>query len=241
MAMAMFDNVNSVITDFISKGCPYYMVSGDGLHCLWDNTTITDIHEASEKLREELSGIRKGNSAIFTIKQYRTLPKSGKLSKTTEPDYLSTYKQEYSGEKFWDNRSERKANNEPMSEMLHMIMEQNKSLQNEIMALRMAQSADDEEIEEKAEAGSTIGAVLGHPAIQQLLINIASNLVANTATQNIHTPAFARPTAMAGIDLEMESIVEQLESKGVTASDLQKLADMPVEKISFLLSMLRNQ
>lgn len=239
MAMAMFDNVNSVIADFISKGCPYYMVSGDGMHCLWDNQTITDIHEASEKLRDELTGIRKGNTAIFTIKQYRAIPKGG-IKKTTDSDYVSTYKQGYSDEERASYRAERKTSNEPMSEMLHMIMEQNKQLQNEIIALKMMQSDDDDEIEEKAEATSTIGAVLGHPAIQQLLINIASNLVANTATQNI-PPNYGRPTAMAGVDLEMESIVEQLSSKGVTASDLQKLADMPVEKISFLLSMLRNQ
>lgn len=235
--MAMFDNVNSVIADFISKGCPYYMVSGDNMHCLWDNTSITDIHEASEKLRDELTGIRKGNSAIFTIKQYRTLPKGGKITKTTEPDYLSTYKQSNTDE----DRTFVRKSSEPMNEMLQMIMEQNKQLQNEIMALRMAQTDDDEEIEEKAESSSTIGAVLGHPAIQQLLINIASNLVANTATQSVHTPNYGRPTAMAGVDIEMESIVEQLSAKGVTANDLQKLADMPVEKISFLLSMLRNQ
>lgn len=237
MAMAMFDNVNSVITDFISKGCPYYMVSGDNMHCLWDNTSITDIHEASEKLRDELTGIRKGNSAIFTIKQYRILPKGGKITKATEPDYLSTYKQSNTDE----DRTFVRKSSEPMGEMLQMIMEQNKQLQNEIMALRMAQADDDEEIEEKAESSSTIGAVLGHPAIQQLLINIASNLVANTATQSVNTPNYGRPTAMAGVDLEMESIVEQLSAKGVTANDLQKLADMPVEKISFLLSMLRNQ
>jgi hypothetical protein len=240
MAMAMFDNVNSVIADFIAKGCPFYMVSGDGMQCIWDNQTITDIHEASEKLRDELTNIRKGNSAIFTIKQFRTIPKTG-LKKTSDPDYLSTFKQGISDEDRANYRDSRKSNNEPMSEMLQMIMEQNKQLQNEIMALKMAQSDDDDEIEEKAEASSTIGEVLGHPAIQQLLINIASNLVANTATQNIHTPNYGRPTAMAGVDLEMESIVEQLSAKGVTASDLQKLADMPTEKISFLLSMLRNQ
>ena len=240
MAMAMFDNVNSVIADFIAKGCPYYMVSGDGMQCIWDNQTITDIHEASEKLRDELTNIRKGNTAIFTIKQFRTIPKTG-LKKTTEPDYLSTYKQGYSDEDRALYRSQQKSSSEPMSEMLHMIMEQNKQLQNEIMALRMAQSKDDEEIEEKVEPSSTIGAIVGHPAIQQLLINIASNLVANTASQNMQSTMYQRPTAMAGVDLEMESIVEQLQAKGVTASDLQKLADMPIEKISFLLSMLRNQ
>lgn len=239
MAMAMFDNVNSVISDFIAKGCPYYMVSGDGMQCIWDNQTITDIHDASEKLREELTNIRKGNTAIFTIKQFRSVPKTG-LKKTTEPDYLSTYKQGYSDEEKSAYRSEKRSNNEPMSEMLHMIMEQNKQLQNEIMALRMAQSDDDDEIEDKAESSSMLGSVIGHPAIQQLLINIASNLVANTATQNVN-PMYNRPTAMAGIDVEFESIIEQLQSKGVTPDDLQKLADMPTEKISFLLQMLRNQ
>jgi hypothetical protein len=240
MAMAMFDNINSVIADFIAKGCPYYMVSGDGMQCIWDNQTITDIHDASEKLRDELTNIRKGNSAIFTIKQFRTIPKTG-LKKTSEPDYLSTYKQEYSSDGTHPFRAERKTTHEPMDKMLEMIMQQNKQLQTEIVALKMAQSQEDEEIESKVEPSSTIGAILGHPAIQQLLINIASNFVANTAQSTMKSHMYSQPTAMAGVDVEIENVFEQLEAKGVTMSDLQKLSEMPIEKIGFLLSMLRQQ
>jgi hypothetical protein len=49
--------------------------------------------------------------------------------------------------------------------------------------------------------------------------------------------------SMAGTDekVSLETIIETLLSKGVTIEDLHKLSQMPKEKLSFLLGMLRNQ
>jgi len=72
--------------------------------------------------------------------------------------------------------------------------------------------------------------MLQQPQVQQLLIAALGNLVGN----------FARPrvAAVSGTQ-DIETTLQILFSKGVTADDLAKLAAMPESQITMLLSMLR--
>lgn len=113
----------------------------------------------------------------------------------------------------------------------------NNEILNEIRALRaerlseMETDEDEEEEEEKPVTPSSILAgMLQQPQVQQMLIAMLGNLVGN----------FSRPRvqAVSGTQ-DIETTLQILFSKGVTADDLAKLAAMPESQITMLLSMLR--
>jgi hypothetical protein len=112
----------------------------------------------------------------------------------------------------------------------------NNEILNEIRALRAERLAemDDEDEEEEEEKpvtpGSILAGMLQQPQVQQLLIAALGNLVGN----------FSRPrvAAVSGTQ-DIETTLQILFSKGVTADDLAKLAAMPETQIAMLLSMLR--
>ena len=112
----------------------------------------------------------------------------------------------------------------------------NNEILNEIRALRAERLAemDDEDEEEEEERpvtpGSILAGMLQQPQVQQLLIAALGNLVGN----------FSRPrvAAVSGTQ-DIETTLQILFSKGVTADDLAKLAAMPESQITMLLSMLR--
>jgi hypothetical protein len=112
----------------------------------------------------------------------------------------------------------------------------NNEILNEIRALRAERLAemDDEDEEEEEEKpvtpGSILAGMLQQPQVQQLLIAALGNFVGN----------FSRPrvAAVSGTQ-DIETTLQILFSKGVTADDLAKLAAMPESQITMLLSMLR--
>jgi len=111
----------------------------------------------------------------------------------------------------------------------------NNEILNEIRALRaerLAEMDDEEEEEEEQPAtpSSILAGMLQQPQVQQMLIAALGNLVGN----------FARPrvAAVSGTQ-DIETTLQILFSKGVTADDLAKLAAMPETQITMLLSMLR--
>jgi hypothetical protein len=113
----------------------------------------------------------------------------------------------------------------------------NNEILNEIRALRaerLAEMDDEDEEEEEEEKpvtpGSILAGMLQQPQVQQLLIAALGNLVGN----------FSRPrvAAVSGTQ-DIETTLQILFSKGVTADDLAKLAAMPESQITMLLSMLR--
>ena len=112
----------------------------------------------------------------------------------------------------------------------------NNEILNEIRALRAERLAeiDDEDEEEEEEKpvtpGSILAGMLQQPQVQQLLITALGNFVGN----------FSRPRvqAVSGTQ-DIETTLQILFSKGVTADDLAKLAAMPESQITMLLSMLR--
>jgi hypothetical protein len=113
----------------------------------------------------------------------------------------------------------------------------NNEILNEIRALRaerLAEMDEEEESEEEEEKpvtpGSILAGMLQQPQVQQLLIAALGNFVGN----------FSRPrvAAVSGTQ-DIETTLQILFSKGVTADDLAKLAAMPESQITMLLSMLR--
>ena len=112
----------------------------------------------------------------------------------------------------------------------------NNEILNEIRALRAERLAemDEEESEEEEESPATPSSILAgmlqQPQVQQLLITALGNLVGN----------FSRPRvqAVSGTQ-DLDTTLQILFSKGVTADDLAKLAAMPESQITMLLSMLR--
>ena len=113
----------------------------------------------------------------------------------------------------------------------------NNEILNEIRALRaerMAEMETDEEESEEEEAPATPSSILAgmlqQPQVQQLLITALGNLVGNFSRSRVQ--------AVSGTQ-DLDTTLQILFSKGVTADDLAKLAAMPESQITMLLSMLR--
>jgi hypothetical protein len=221
-AHAMFDNSLSVSRNLLRTGCIYYAIVDSSKSKLWDNFEDDDTtaEDASERIKQDLELIRKGNTAIYTILHWRNKPKDWKK---TEPDYTSTFKQGYEEQK---------------QEYRGFVSGQNDQILNELRELHRRldsieishESEPDEYIEDQSEP-KYMGA-LNNPVVQQILLGLAGNLF------KPNTPP-AAPAGLAGIESNIEVILKTLYSKGVTIDDLQKLSEMPADKISFLLSMLR--
>jgi hypothetical protein len=220
-AHAMFDNPINVYKNFLRTGCVYYAIVDSSKSKLWDNLADEDTtaEDASEEIKEHLESIRKGNTAIFTILHWRNKPKDWEK---TKPDNISTYKQGYEEQK---------------QEYRGFVSGQNDQILNELRELHRRldsieishESESDDDIEEQAES-NYLGA-LNNPVIQQILLGLAGNLF---------KPKDQAPTSgMAGIDDNLETILKKLFYKGVTIEDLQKLSEMPDDRISFLLNILR--
>jgi hypothetical protein len=113
----------------------------------------------------------------------------------------------------------------------------NNEILNEIRALRaerMAELETDEEEEEEKEQpvtpSSILAGMLQQPQVQQMLIAMLGNLVNGFAAPKVQHVSGTQ---------DVEQIIQTLFSKGVTADDLAKLAEMPKAQITMLLSMLR--
>lgn len=218
---AMFDNPISVSRNLLRTGCIYYAIVDSSKCKLWDNFEDNDetTDDASERIKQDLELIRKGNTAIYTINHYRVKPKDWKK---IDPDYISTYKQ---------------SNEEQRQEFRGYVSGQNDQILNELRELHRRldsieinhESEPDEDLEDQAET-NYLGA-LNNPVIQQILLGLAGNLFKPGPSNNTG--------GLAGIESNIDVILKNLYSKGVTIDDLQKLSEMPQDKISFLLSMLR--
>jgi hypothetical protein len=112
----------------------------------------------------------------------------------------------------------------------------NNEILNEIRALRAERLAEiededeEEEEEEKTTPSSILAGMLQQPQVQQMLIAMLGNLVSSFAPTKVQHVSGTQ---------DLEQIIQTLFSKGVTAEDLAKLAEMPQAQITMLLSMLR--
>lgn len=242
--MALYSNPDKVKKAFIENGKPFFVVYSlkDAVNHLRVNADDDDINSAADNLNTWLKGIEyTGQLNIYAFDKF-----PNKLTKAAiDGATLITYqfKNVYTPEQkeeYYQRRNQ-VAGTDPALIAILDRMEQREAAAHERLekierlVQEMAESEDDEEIEDKTE-NNVLGAVLGNPAVQNLLVAFATNLGANLVSNNQQ-----RPVGLAGIvdeNSEVNELVEKLFSKGLTIDHLRKLADMPALKIKSLLLML---
>lgn len=244
--MAMYSTPDKVKTAFIENDKPFYAVySSKDTAPMKTNSTEDDVQTAAEGLGRWLRGIEyTGELKIYQFDKFPAKLTKDKLSDALFITYAfkNQYTPEEKAEYYARRASAQPAGTDPALIAILDRMEQRSAQDAERLAKiealvqEMAEAEDDEEIEEKAE-GNVLGAVLGNPAVQNLLVAFATNLGANMATNQMNQ----RPVGMAGIvdeNPQINALVEELFKKGVTVEHLQKIADMPDFKIKMLLGIL---
>lgn len=225
-------SIDSILEEYRENGQPAFAIyEGKERRKIYEGK---DLEEGEEMLSRFLSRVENGS---FKIKIYKAVPKAGIDDKT--PVFLSLpYEKRYTVEEknqYWESRG-----------LGGHMMEELRNMRAEIGALKNqleAEPESDEELEEQAEPQSLIAGIMGNPAVQNIIASFLTNLSANVVSNHV-TPQpqqYARPMAMAGIDTSLEATIESLVSKGVTHADFEKLDSMPTDRLSFLLTMLRNQ
>ncbi len=233
----MFETPESVKRNFERCNYPFYTVNDSKGEIIWLNDSESNIDAAAEMLFEDLKTIREFNSAVYTIKHFKNVPKTG-FKKTNEADCISTFKKGIAAENRMEFIGQR---NDFNSSLLSEIRE----MRNEIGTLKMQldsydnEDLDDEKIEQQMQPTSLINGLLGNPQVQTTLINFLTNISANLFTPKIQN---MQPMALAGTEQNdtIELILERLSSKGVTLEDLQKLSNFEPQKMQMLLGMLRS-
>lgn len=221
-------NVQTIIEQFKKYNTPFFSIyNGKDRVCI---NELNDQEEANEILETYLNGVEKGN---FKIKLFKNIPKTGITEKTEAYIIIPFEKRiEYSNEDkmlYYNGGGGTHFLNEKINQMqkeIDFLKTKNELISNEL---------DDEEVEDEAET-NYLGAILGNPAVMSVLTSLATNIGANLFTQK------QKPMAMAGIEeTSLNDIINVLFEKGVTEDDLKKLSEMPKEKLSFLVTMLKTQ
>ena len=221
-------SVQTIIEQFKKYNTPFFSIyNGKDRVCI---NELNDKDEATEILETYLNGVEKGN---FKIKLFKNIPKTG-ITEKTEAYIIIPF------EKRIDYSNEDKMLYYNGGGGTHFLNEKINQMQKEIDFLKtknelISNDLDDEEVEDEAET-NYLGAILGNPAVMSVLTSLATNIGANLFTQK------QKPMAMAGIEeTTLNNIINVLFEKGVTEDDLKKLSEMPKEKLSFLVTMLKAQ
>ncbi len=243
------DRINNYIRQFIKNDCPYYLLTENkkkDVNVIDRNDgqgAIEDINEAAEQLRETLQAECSSNySAKFILHTYDKLPTKDSKRLTLVSRGLYTINIAF--------MPELEANGYTVRQNMYGIPQRDEALNNKVERLTDAVAAlttkielqdaeSDEDIEEQAQpniGNALLGMVSNSPQLQQLLIN----MFANFATNGMTAKQPAQTVGLAGIeDTDIETALQSLFDKGVTVSDLIKLAAMDKVQIDFLLGMLR--
>jgi hypothetical protein len=223
--------IDAILEEYRDNGhAAFAIYEGKERHCIYEGK---DLEEGEERLSKYLNRIEKGS---VKVKIYKTIPKGGIDDKT--PTYLTLpYSKQYTPEEknqYWEGRG-----------LGSHMMEELRNMRSEISGLKsqLEESDTDDELEKEAEPQSLIAGLVSNPAVQNMIASFLTNLSANVVSNHVTPPSaqYTRPMAMAGIPEDLETIIESLQSKGVTITDFQKLDSMPADRLSFLLNMLRAQ
>jgi hypothetical protein len=236
---AQFTDLDALIENFKDNDIPYFTITDYKGFILKRNEKESDLEQAAEIVRAYFKTIDKGSQAIYSVMQYEDVPTGG-FKKASEPATFSTYRQpraNYAQE----GEGSTTGRTSYFYESQRMLLDEVKELRREVSDLRLSaiNGDDDDDIKDQAEPVNYLGAILGNPAIMQVLTNLLTNITANIATPHVQQMATPRPVAMAGIPPDAEAVLNILFSKGVTIRDLELLAAKPQDEINFLLSMLR--
>jgi len=229
---AQFFDVNKLIENFTIQDLPYYVIFDSALNVLSKNETDDNTETAAESLRRYFKNVDPANRQMFIVRQYAEVPKGG-IKKTSDADAQSVYKNPQTDIDY----SPRGYGNDVNRMMLDEIRELRREVSEMKMQAAFDDSDDDDETAATSEPTGIIGAILGNPALTNVLVNLLTNIGANLATQQ-QTIQPPRPVAMAGIEPTERETLDKLYSKGITINVLNKLAALPTEKINLYLSML---
>jgi hypothetical protein len=238
LTSAQFTDLDALIENFKDESAPYFSITDFQGNILKRNEKEDDVNQAAEIVRSYFKLIDKSTQAIFSVRQFDEVPKGG-IKKTSEPATFSTYKQPRHNAQ--DGEGSNTGRQSYFFESQRLLLDEVKELRREVADMKMMaiNGDDDDDIEKQAEPVNYLGAILGNPAVMQVLTNLLTNITANMATPHIQAMHQPRPVAMAGIPDDAESVLSILFSKGVTIRDLELLAAKPQEELNFLLSMLR--
>lgn len=232
----MFDTTAAVAKNFIRCKCPYYLITDSKGNKLWWNDEEEDIEAAAELLQEDLKQIRQGNTGVYIIHHFKTVPKSG-FKKGVESDCTSTFKKP-----LYDEYERNEYRQNYQSRVLDAIQGIDKRLQDIEQKQILEDSISDDELEEEVEPNDWFGKIMGNPYSREMAMNFMNSIAANLSTNLFHSPQ--KPLSMAGTtqpqnETTLEAILEKLFSLGITPEDLYLLSQKPQAEINFLLSMLR--
>jgi len=246
--MALYSSADKVKKAFIENDKAFYIVySSKDTAPLRTNTTEDDVQAAADSLYRWLREIE--YTGELKIYQFDKMPAKVTKDKLADATYISyAYKNQYSPEEKAEYKARmgyaQPAGTDPALIAILQRMEERSAAEAERLAkiealiVEMNAADDDDEVEDRAE-NNVLGAVLGNPAIQNILLTFATNLGANLASGQLTKQP--RPVAMAGVvedNTEVSQYVEALFKKGVTVDHLRKLSEMPAIKIKSLLMML---
>lgn len=242
----MVKSIESICNKFLEDGYPYYIVSSSyGENCV--NKKVSDIEEATERLRGELNDLEEiDNGLKYLFYTFSEVPtKNWKVKKEWDTYYGFNFPKKTQIEaerssgkdRYYESKN---AEHSLIREMLAEVKKDNEKLREKIEVLE--NSEPDEVIEQSAQS-NILGAVLNNPQIQAVLAGVLTNIVGNTFNQ-------PKPQAMAGIpqinQTEEQKIAQALEillkHNDRLGDDLLLLADMADNntfQFNMLLKMLR--
>ena len=228
----MYSNPQDIVNSYRKDNLPYFSVVSGKM--IIERHEDSDIDEGAEKLENAL---KKCGSGKIAVNIYRNIGKTGITDKT---DVYKTYP--YQNQYTLEEKENYYQRTGIAGAMISEIRDVRKDLAEIRAKIEMDNAEDDDEIEEKMEPANQgmLGAILGNPAVQNFLTNFLTNITANMVSRPVNRP---QPVVLSGDDHDaiIDSCIETLISKGMTVGDLQKLANMNPQQISFLLNMLRQQ
>ncbi len=232
----MFDTPAAVAKNFIRCKCPYYLITDSKGNKLWWNDEEDDIEAAAELLQEDLKQIRQGNTGVYIIHHFKTVPKAG-FKKGVESDCTSTFKKP-----LYDEYERNEYRQNYQSRVLDAIQGIDKRLQDIEQKQILEDSIPDDELEDEVEPNDWFGRIMGNPYSREMAMNFMNSIAANLSTNLFQSQQ--KPLSMAGTnqpqnEVTLEAILEKLFALGITPQDLYLISQKPQAEINFLLSMLR--
>jgi hypothetical protein len=221
---------------------PYWSVM-DAKNAIIFQFADDDMHESRQALEDNLiAATSAGITATLTLRLHPKKPKDGYFNKNAEA-MLTTYFRPVEFETLPYNP------NMMYGQQNNNLSNQLAAMESKLNALQMQLAEEDEEEEDEEEDQGILGALMGNPAVKQMLMNVVANLV---------TPQHTQPnvTNLAGIDphtteqeietdedSKIDEAIERLKPHDPQLGDdllkLCSIAENDPKQFTMLLKMLR--
>jgi len=227
---------SEIIQWFEDQEQPYYVIH-DKSGRVAQNLRLSEMEEATERLTRDMGNLEKDTyGTMYTIYISEVpLKKGDKLKEFLCCSYKAPLAPAEERSNFVPREQYYYNHLQPVFTKLEEKITQ---LQDQILALKMEESEDEEEVAENTQS-NFLGAIMQNPAIQQVLAGLVVNTVNNLTGAK-------QPMAMAGVPDDDQQITQAIEilkrHDDQLGGDLMKLADMAENnngQFNFLISMLR--